>query len=89
MMCVDRKYQNIQQNTTLNNNLCKRQNSTNSLDSGYGVEKVNGKYLVNIHYLSCELADTAAYKDVMNNLQTTAMIAALRVETVIAQGKGK
>jgi len=81
MMCVDRKYQNIQQNTTLNNNLCKRQNSTNSLDSGYGVEKVNGKYLVQILFSSCE-STPPAYLTTIKYLQSTAAEAIKRVEEV-------
>lgn len=47
---------------------------------GYGVEKVNGKYLIHIEYESCELPDAAAYKDVMENLEITAMRAIVRVD---------
>jgi hypothetical protein len=47
---------------------------------GFGAEKVYGKYLVNIKYLSCELADTPAYVDMLERLETSALLAIERVE---------
>jgi hypothetical protein len=47
---------------------------------GYGIEVVNGKYLVNIHYLSCELADTAAYVAMLESVETAALTAIQKVE---------
>jgi len=54
---------------------------------GYGTLILFDKYLANMQYVACELADTAAYTAMMNNLQTTAIMAALRVENEIAKGK--
>ena len=47
---------------------------------GYGVEKVMGKYLVQVQFQSCELADAAAYTGVLKNLETAALAAIQRVE---------
>ena len=48
---------------------------------GYGVEKVDGKYLVHVEFESCELPDAAAYNAVMQNLEAMALTAVLRVES--------
>jgi hypothetical protein len=47
---------------------------------GYGVEKVLGKYLVQVQFQSCELADAGAYTDVLKSLETAALAAIQRVE---------
>jgi hypothetical protein len=47
---------------------------------GYGAEKVDGKYLVNVSFQSCELADTASYTAMLQNLETTAIAAIMRLE---------
>jgi hypothetical protein len=54
---------------------------------GYGTMILFDKYLANIQYSSCELADTAAYVAMMQKLQTMAMVAALNVE--VESGRGK
>ena len=48
--------------------------------SGYGVEKVRGKYLVQVEFQSCDLTDAAAYTAVLKNLETAALAAIQRVE---------
>jgi hypothetical protein len=50
------------------------------LGSGYGEEKVEGKYLVNLGFQSCE-GDAAAYTAALENLRTAALAAIQRVET--------
>jgi hypothetical protein len=47
---------------------------------GYGVEKVLGKYLVQVQFQSCELADAGAYTAVLKSLETAALAAIQRVE---------
>ena len=47
---------------------------------GYGVEKVSGKYLVQVQFQSCELADAGAYTAVLKSLETAALAAIQRVE---------
>jgi hypothetical protein len=54
---------------------------------GYGTLILFDKYLANMQYVSCELADTAAYVDMMNILQTAAISAALGVQVEIERGK--
>lgn len=49
---------------------------------GYGAEKVMGKYLVNLGFQSCELADAAAYTAVLKSLETAALTAIQRVEGI-------
>ena len=51
------------------------------LGSGYGEEKIEGKYLVNIQFESCELGDAAAYTAALESLRTAALAAIERVET--------
>jgi hypothetical protein len=46
---------------------------------GYGVEKINGKYLVQLQFSSCE-GDAGAYVTALQNLQTAATEAIQRVE---------
>ena len=48
--------------------------------SGYGQAKVEGKYLVNLGFQSCE-GDAAAYTAALMNLRTAALAAIQRVET--------
>jgi len=48
--------------------------------SGYGEERVEGKYLVNLGFQSCE-GDAAAYTAALENLRTAALAAIERVET--------
>ena len=50
------------------------------LGSGYGEEKIEGKYLVNLGFQSCE-GDAAAYTAALENLRTAALAAIERVET--------
>jgi len=47
---------------------------------GFGTMMLFNKYLANIQYSSCELADAGAYLIMMQNLQTAAMVAVGRVE---------
>jgi hypothetical protein len=46
---------------------------------GYGAEKINGKYLVQLQFTSCE-GDAGAYVTAIQNLQTAATEAIKRVE---------
>lgn len=46
---------------------------------GYGVEKINGKYLVQLTFTSCE-GDAGSYLETIQNLQDAAAEAILRVE---------
>lgn len=48
---------------------------------GYGVEKVMGKYLVQVDLQSCELENAAAYTAVLKNLETAALAAIQRMES--------
>ena len=50
------------------------------LGSGSGEEKIEGKYLVNLGFQSCE-GDAAAYTAALENLRTAALAAIERVET--------
>ena len=50
------------------------------LGSGYGEEKIEGKYLVNLGFQSCE-GDAAAYTAALESLRTAALAAIERVET--------
>jgi len=54
---------------------------------GYGTLVLFDKYLANIQYESCELADTAAYVTLMQKLMAMAEVAALNVE--VESGRGK
>lgn len=60
--------------------ITKEANVQGCLDgTGYGVEKVDGKYLVQLHYISCE-GDAGAYVTAMENLRNAARDAIRRVE---------
>jgi hypothetical protein len=50
------------------------------LGSGYGEEKIEGKYLVTLQFQSCE-GDAAAYTAALEDLRTAALAAIERVET--------
>jgi hypothetical protein len=52
-----------------------------TMGDGYGVEKVNGKYLVQIMFSSCE-STAPAYLASIKNLQSTAEEAIKRVEAI-------
>ena len=58
--------------------LTKQQSSHASV--GSGEEKIEGKYLVNLGFQSCE-GDAAAYTAALENLRTAALAAIERVET--------
>ncbi|MCJ7512074.1 MAG: hypothetical protein MUO23_03790 [Anaerolineales bacterium] len=51
------------------------------LGDGFGTEKIEGKYLVNIQFESCELGDAAAYTAALESLRAAALAAIERVET--------
>jgi hypothetical protein len=50
-----------------------------TMGDGYGAEKINGKYLVQLQFSSCE-GDAGAYMATFENLQAAALEAILRVE---------
>jgi len=50
------------------------------LGDGHGVEKINGKYLVEVNFTSCELGDTAAYESMMEKLHAAALDAIKRID---------
>ena len=50
------------------------------LGSGFGSEKIEGKYLVNLQFESCELGDAAAYTAALEDLRTAALAAIDRLE---------
>jgi hypothetical protein len=50
------------------------------LGTGYGVEKINGKYLVELTFTSCELGDAGAYVSMMEKLMGAAMAAIQRID---------
>lgn len=50
------------------------------LGTGYGVEKINGKYLVELKFESCELGDAAAYQSMLENLHAAALAAIQRID---------
>jgi hypothetical protein len=47
--------------------------------NGFGVENIDGKYLIELHYISCE-GDAGAYVTTLQNLQNAARDAIRRVE---------
>jgi hypothetical protein len=51
-----------------------------TLGKVYGVEKVYGKYLIQVMFSSCE-GDTSSYLDAVNNLKSAAEVAIYRIET--------
>jgi hypothetical protein len=50
------------------------------LGTGYGIEKINGKYLVELTFTSCELGDSAAYVSMMEKLNMAALDAIQRID---------
>jgi hypothetical protein len=50
------------------------------LGTGYGVEKVNGKYLVELTFTSCELGDAAAYASMLGTLNAAALDVIERID---------
>jgi hypothetical protein len=50
------------------------------LGTGYGVEKINGKYLVEVTFTSCELGDSAAYGERMGRMVLAALDAVARID---------
>ncbi|NJD59546.1 MAG: hypothetical protein FIA98_09130 [Anaerolineae bacterium] len=50
------------------------------LGKGYGTEMVNGKYLVQIMFSSCE-GDTSSYLAALDSLKSAAEVAIYRIET--------
>ncbi len=50
-----------------------------TIGDGYGAEKINEKYLVQLQFSSCE-GDAGAYMTTLENLQNAALEAILRVE---------
>jgi len=54
---------------------------------GYGVEKINDRYLVEIQFMSCELGNAGAYTTALITLQQTALRAIQRVEEANANQK--
>jgi hypothetical protein len=52
---------------------------------GYGTLKLFDRYLVNLQYVSCELANAESFNTAMDNLATAAINAALRVNIAYLQ----
>jgi hypothetical protein len=50
-----------------------------TMGDGYGAEKINGKYLIQLQFSSCE-SDAGAYMTTLENLHNAALEAILRVE---------
>ena len=50
------------------------------LGDGHGVEKINGKYLVELTFTSCELGDAAAYVSMLEKLHAAALAAIQRID---------
>jgi hypothetical protein len=50
-----------------------------TMGDGYGAEKINGKYLIQLQFSSCD-GDAGAYMTTLENLQAAALDAILRVE---------
>lgn len=54
---------------------------------GYGIEKINNRFLVEIQFMSCELNHAGAYATVLRTMQETALRSIQRVEEANANQK--